>query len=150
MQYRDSDIAAPMEDNRSDFQLDLKRLDALPSSSLAKITISNVQHHLLDNKTISAHRVIKKALREKFKAKKEKKSIENGNKGTISGYPLFVKENYQKVKEETGLKLLLDMNSAMSNRWKTLSNEEKAQYSRHKVETGQPNDIIDAENCKTT
>ena len=100
MQYEDADIASPLEENRSNFQLNLRNLQSLPSSSVGKVTISNIQHHMLDNRTISAHRIIKKTLREKHITRKPKPNKENVRKGVISGYSLFVKENYQRLKKK--------------------------------------------------
>ena len=103
MQYRDAEIALPVENNKASYLLDITNLKSLLASSLAKVTLSNTTHHILENNTISAHQTIKKQLREKSISKKKKERKECNSKVTPPGYSTFMKKNYQKFKEETGI-----------------------------------------------
>ena len=135
LQYKDSDTAHVLEDNRSNFLLDLQHLDELPETSLAKVAISNLRHHLLDSKEVSAHRKIKSILREKPVKKKKSEVTTSIKKFNVAGYPSFVKENYHKIREETGIQKMTVLSKIVSDRWKLLSVEEKERYSAKTDET---------------
>ena len=127
LQYEDDNIQ-PLEDNKSVYSLNLSHIDSLPEGSLAKVSISNSTHHLLDVRPISAHRIIKNALREK-PIKPKTPSAPVKKKGPVSGYPAYIQQNYAKIKAETGIKEFSSLMRIVLERWKKLSAEEKKQYS---------------------
>ena len=131
LQFGDG-IAQPLEDNKELYKLNLQHMETLPENTLAKVSISNVTHHLLDNRKVSAHRIIKKALREKPmkpKNNENRSSTQGPKKSHVSGYPAFVKKNFLKLKAETGIKELSVLSQMLSEKGKLLSPEEKKLYS---------------------
>ena len=131
LQFGDG-IAQPLEDNKELYKLNLQHMETSPENTLAKVSISNVTHHLLDNRKVSAHRIIKKALREKPmkpKNNENRSSTQGPKKSHVSGYPAFVKKNFLKLKAETGIKELSVLSRMLSEKWKLLSPKEKKLYS---------------------
>ena len=140
LQYKDADIAVPLADNKNDFKLNLQPLDSLPKSSVVKLSISNLSHHSLEKRDVSAHRIIKKVLREKVPKKKSSAAV-SVTKKEVFGYPAFVRENYPKLKAETGLGKVSELTGLLSERWNFLSPEEKKQYSRKSAENENQNEL---------
>ena len=139
LQYQD-DAIRPLEDNKPSYRLNLAHMDSLPNSSLAKVSISNSTHHLLNSRAISAHRVIKKVLREKpLKSTKKENQAFTSSKTSrnVTGYPAFVQQNYVKVKSETGLQEFNAIISIVLERWKKLSPEKRKKYSSASVQSEQ-------------
>ena len=139
LQYKDADIAVPLVDNKDDFKLNLQPLDSLPKSSVVKLSISNLSHHFLEKQDVSSHRIIKKALRDKVPKKKSSAAV-SITKKEVFGYPAFVRENYPKLKAETGLGKVSELTGLLSERWNLLSPEEKKPSSTKSAEKENQNE----------
>ena len=116
----------------NDYKLNLTNLDNAPASSLLQAKPIK-QSELLGNMGRSAHRELKKALREKRKMSQvEENNDENvpkqEPKRPANGYVTFLKEEFKRVAKEHPQKDLKDINVMISEKWRVLTVEEKNKF----------------------
>ena len=116
----------------NDYKLNLTNLDNAPASSLLQAKPIK-QSELLGNMGRSAHRELKKALRQKRKMSQvEENNDENvpkqEPKRPANGYVTFLKEEFKRVAKEHPQKDLKDINVMISEKWRVLTVEEKNKF----------------------
>ena len=114
------------------YKLNLSKLDIAPESSLRQAKPVK-QSEVLNQRKRSAHRDLKKLLRQKRKlAQDEEQDSENAPKHepkrAANGYIVFLKQEYAKLAKENPEKTLKEINVMLAEKWKSISEEEKLKY----------------------
>ena len=125
----DKDKAIP---DIEQYKLNLSNLDNTPANSLAQARAVR-ESELLNSSARSAHRELKKVLRQKWKAAQDQENQENGvpkqeRKRPAYGYVVSPKDEYPKLdlgKPNNSVKEISDM---LAEKWKSITEEERAGY----------------------
>ena len=116
----------------NEYKLNLTNLDNDPASSLLQAKPVK-QSELLSNQKRSAHRDLKKALRQKHKLSQvEENDCDNvpkqEPKRPANGYVTFLKEEFKHIAKEHPEKNLKDINAMVSEKWRIMTVEEKKKF----------------------
>ena len=125
----DKDKAIPDIDQ---YKLNISNLDNAPASSLAHARAVK-ESELLNSSTRSAHRELKKVLRQKRKAAQDEENQENDipkrePKRPANGYIIFLKEEFSQLAKGNPNKTMKEINAMLAEKWKSMSEEEQAGY----------------------
>ena len=111
-------------------KLNLTNLDNAPARSLLQVKPVRQSELLCSNKR-SAHRDLKKALHMKRKLGQleESNSIpQKEPKRAANGYIVFLKQTYAKFAKDFPDKSLKEINFMLAQKWKSMSEEERAEF----------------------
>lgn len=113
------------------YKLQLNNLDNAPTNSLVHVKVVK-QSELMASGTPSAHRELKKSMRQKRKlnakqnvTKKENNVPKQRPKKPANGFNVFFRKKYAQLAKETPKKSLSEINKIIAEQWKSLNDELK-------------------------
>lgn len=116
------------------YKLQLGNLDKAPSNSLVHLSVVKQSELMVSGKR-SAHRELKKTMRQKRKPDPKECESEKENdvpkkrpKRPASGFIVFSKERYAQLAKDDPTKSMQDINKIIGQQWKLLNDEHKMQY----------------------
>ena len=116
------------------YKLQLGNLDKAPSNSLVHVSVVKQSELMVSGKR-SAHRELKKTMRQKRKTDPKECESEKENdvpkqrpKRPASGFIVFSKERYAQLAKDDPTKSMQDINKIIGPQWKLLNDEHKMQY----------------------
>ena len=116
-----------------DYRLVTLNLDSAPPGSLVHARVVK-QSEIIASGTKSAHRELKKSMRQKRKSQATEKEKSKDDipkhkpKRPANGFIVFTKEKYAGLATANPEKSMSEINKILSNHWKALSDEDRMQY----------------------
>lgn len=116
------------------YKLQVTNLDNAPTNSLVHVRVVK-QSELMVGGTKSAHRELKKTMRQKRKPDSRENESEKENdipkqrpKRPANGFIVFATRKYAQLAKENPKKSMPDINKLIVEQWKTLNNEDRMWY----------------------
>lgn len=120
--------------NIENYKLQVRNLDSAPASSLAHVKVVKQSDLLVSGKR-SAHRELKKTMRQKRKPDSTENESEKENdvpkhrpKRPANGFIVFSQKKYAELAKDNPDKSMTEINKTIGQQWKLLNDEDKMQY----------------------